>query len=64
MRVLKTIESYFILWRTTGNEIWRERGWSAFKAIEYQLRTPSGYATLKNVFQESKNARLGDSMPR
>lgn len=59
----ETIESYFILWRTTGNEIWRERGWSAFKAIEAQLRTRSGYTVLKNVFQKQGSVRYGDSMP-
>ncbi|KAH8116460.1 seven-hairpin glycosidase [Phellopilus nigrolimitatus] len=57
----ETIESFFILWRTTGEEAWRERGWAAFEAIERLLRTPSGYASLRNVF--TKDVSLTDSMP-
>lgn len=50
------------MWRTTKDPIWRERGWAAFKAIEKQLKTPSGYATIRNVF--STKSVLQDSMPR
>ncbi|EJD07326.1 seven-hairpin glycosidase [Fomitiporia mediterranea MF3/22] len=57
----ETIESFFVLWRTTGEEVWRQRGWAAFKAIEKNLRTPSGYATVRNVF--NPKIQLQDSMP-
>ncbi|KAL5531444.1 hypothetical protein ACEPAG_4321 [Sanghuangporus baumii] len=57
----ETIESFFIMWRTTGDEIWRERGWAAFSAIERRLRTPSGYATIRSVFNDK--SLLQDSMP-
>lgn len=49
----QTIESFFIMWRTTGNVVWRERGWAAFLALERECRTPSGYAALRNAFFSS-----------
>ncbi|THH11860.1 hypothetical protein EW145_g372 [Phellinidium pouzarii] len=56
-----TIESLFIMWRTTGEKVWRERGWAAFEAIEEQTRTQSGYATIRDV--SMKPVVLTDSMP-
>ncbi|KLO19007.1 seven-hairpin glycosidase [Schizopora paradoxa] len=57
----ETIESLFILWRTTGDEVWRELGWRIYLSIEKECRTPSGYAQMNDV----RNASLGlqDSMP-
>ncbi|TBU30488.1 seven-hairpin glycosidase [Dichomitus squalens] len=45
----ETIESIYIMWRTTGDPVWRERGWAIFQAIERESKTPSGYASLRNV---------------
>ena len=47
--LLQTIESIYIMWRTTGDPVWRERGWEIFQAIEKQSKTPSGYASSNNV---------------
>ncbi|EIW58472.1 seven-hairpin glycosidase [Trametes versicolor FP-101664 SS1] len=47
----ETIESIYIMWRTTGNPVWRERGWAIFEAIERETKTASGYASLKKVTQ-------------
>ncbi|CDO68411.1 Glycoside Hydrolase Family 47 protein [Trametes cinnabarina] len=47
----ETIESIYIMWKTTGNPVWRERGWAIFEAIEREAKTPSGYASLKTVTQ-------------
>ncbi|KAI0675938.1 seven-hairpin glycosidase [Trametes maxima] len=47
----ETIESIYIMWRTTGNPVWRERGWDIFQAIERETKTPSGYASLRQVGQ-------------
>lgn len=58
----QTIESFFVMWRTTGDEVWRERGWAAFNAIEKHLRVPSGYATTKDVFVAEPP--LDNCMPR
>ncbi|KAI8985697.1 seven-hairpin glycosidase [Trametes punicea] len=47
----ETIESIYLMWRTTGNPVWRERGWEIFLAIEREAKTPTGYASLKKVTQ-------------
>ncbi|KAH9849925.1 seven-hairpin glycosidase [Lenzites betulinus] len=49
----ETIESIYIMWRTTGNPEWRERGWAIFQAIEREAKTPTGYASLKKILQTS-----------
>ncbi|KII87475.1 glycoside hydrolase family 47 protein [Plicaturopsis crispa FD-325 SS-3] len=45
----ETLESFYIMWRTTGDKRWRERGWKVFEAIERETKTPSGYASINNV---------------
>ncbi|KAI0642322.1 seven-hairpin glycosidase [Trametes meyenii] len=57
----ETVESFYIMWRTTGDEAWRERGWAVFQAIEKEAKTASGYASVLSV--ENSPARLKDEMP-
>ncbi|OJT12443.1 Endoplasmic reticulum mannosyl-oligosaccharide 1,2-alpha-mannosidase [Trametes pubescens] len=57
----ETVESFYIMWRTTGDEVWRERGWAVFRAIEKEAKTKSGYASVASV--EKSPARLKDEMP-
>jgi mannosyl-oligosaccharide alpha-1,2-mannosidase len=45
----ETIESIFLLWRTTGDPVWRERGWEIYQGIEKYTKTKHGYASLQNV---------------
>ncbi|KAF8268722.1 glycoside hydrolase [Lactarius quietus] len=46
----ETLESFYLLWRTTGDEVWRERGWEVFEALERETRLEGGgYACLKNA---------------
>jgi mannosyl-oligosaccharide alpha-1,2-mannosidase len=45
----ETVESFYLLWRTTGEERWRERGWAVFESIEKYTRTKYGYASLLQV---------------
>ncbi|KAH9018226.1 seven-hairpin glycosidase [Lactarius deliciosus] len=48
----ETVESFYLLWRTTGDVIWRERGWEVFEALEREARVEGGgYASVKNVHQ-------------
>jgi mannosyl-oligosaccharide alpha-1,2-mannosidase len=59
----ETVESFFILWRTTGDVAWRERGWSIFEALVNETRVEdSGFASIRDVY------RIGgpkmDEMPR
>jgi mannosyl-oligosaccharide alpha-1,2-mannosidase len=57
----ETVESLFIAYRLTGDEIYREYGWRVFQAIEKHAKVPSGgYATVLNV--DENPARLEDKM--
>ncbi|XP_067639758.1 mannosyl-oligosaccharide alpha-1,2-mannosidase IA [Eurosta solidaginis] len=49
----ETIESYFVLWRLTHDQKYRDWGWEAVQALETHCRTPHGYCGIKNVYQES-----------
>jgi len=57
----EAVESFYIMWRTTGDEKWRERGWAVFTSIMRSTRTAVGFASLESV-DESK-PRLKDEMP-
>ncbi|KAH9951163.1 glycoside hydrolase [Amylocystis lapponica] len=57
----ETLESIYLLWRTTGNPVWRERGWAIFEALEREAKTKSGYTTISNV--ERTPAPQKDEMP-
>lgn len=45
----ETIESFFILWRITKNEKYREWGWEMFQSFEKHTRVESGYVSLSDV---------------
>ncbi|KAG8887664.1 hypothetical protein FRB98_009226 [Tulasnella sp. 332] len=45
----ETVESFFILYRVTGEEKWRERGYHIFQAIEDKAKTEYGYASIVGV---------------
>ncbi|KAH8103865.1 glycoside hydrolase [Cristinia sonorae] len=57
----ETVESFYLLYRTTGDIKWRERGWTIFKAIQHETRTPSGYASIYTVEQSPSPKK--DEMP-
>ena len=59
---VQTLESMFVMWRTTGDIKWREHGWAIWEAIEEKTRTSSGYASVQGV-DRSDPYKL-DSMPR
>lgn len=42
-------ESYFVLWRLTGDPRYREYAWSLTKAIYKHARTVNGYAQVRDV---------------
>ena len=56
----ETIESFYIMWKVTGDARWRQRGWLIYQAIERETRTEAGYAILQSVVV--KNSRK-DEMP-
>ncbi|MDI1485081.1 MAG: hypothetical protein OHK93_000215 [Ramalina farinacea] len=45
----EAIESVFILYRVTGDEYWREKGWQMFTAIEKHTRAKHGASAIKDV---------------
>jgi len=56
----ETVESIFIMWRTTGDVKWRERGYAIFQAINKFTRTEFGFASVHGV---DGNPRQLDEMP-
>ncbi|KAJ7708869.1 glycoside hydrolase [Mycena rosella] len=57
----EAVESFYILYRTTGDKIWRERGWAVFEAIEKHARMERGYASIATV--DSTPVSHLDEMP-
>ena len=45
----ETVESYFYLWRQTGDQRYRDWAWDAALAIEKHCRCGAGYCGLKDV---------------
>lgn len=59
---VQVVESLFLLWKTTGDSRWREKGWQICSAFDGHARTPIAYSTTHRVDQVP--ARFTDSMPR
>ncbi|KAI0046504.1 glycoside hydrolase family 47 protein [Auriscalpium vulgare] len=45
----EAVESFYVLWRVTGDVRWRERGWAVFEAMEKTARVAGGYASVMDV---------------
>jgi mannosyl-oligosaccharide alpha-1,2-mannosidase len=45
----EAIESVFVMYRLTGDEGWREKGWKMFDAIDRATRTRTAHAAVKDV---------------
>jgi mannosyl-oligosaccharide alpha-1,2-mannosidase len=59
----ETVESFFLLWRTTGDVVWRERGWAVFEALLNETFVEdSGFASIVDVYHVGGPKR--DDMPR
>ncbi|KAH9967535.1 glycoside hydrolase [Russula dissimulans] len=59
----ETVESFYLLWRTTGDVVWRERGWKVCEALlkETHVETGGGFAALYDA--RHANGRKLDMMP-
>lgn len=58
----ETLESFYLLWRTTGDAEWRERGWAVFEALQREARVEGGgYATVEHAYRVGGQKR--DEMP-
>lgn len=58
----EAIESVFIMYRTTGDPIWREKGWQMFTAIRNATRAQYGHAALADVMDSRADAPKIDKM--
>jgi len=47
----ETFESYFIMWRLTHDQKYRDWGWEAIQALEKHCKSSGGYSGIKNVYQ-------------
>jgi mannosyl-oligosaccharide alpha-1,2-mannosidase len=56
------VESFYILYQTTGEEVWRERGWTIFESIQKETRTKYGYSSINHV--DISPSEMKDEMPR
>ena len=45
----EAIESVFIMYRLSGDEIWREKGWKMFNAIQNYTRVEFGHSAISDV---------------
>ncbi len=52
----------FLMYRATGNDVWRERAWQIFLAIEKGTKTNEGYASVRYV--DRPVPEKFDQMPR
>ncbi|KAI0279663.1 glycoside hydrolase [Russula brevipes] len=59
----ETVESFYLLWRNTGDVVWRERGWAVFEAISNVTRIEdNGFASISNGYYP--RTVMPDQMPR
>lgn len=55
----EAIESVFIMYRLTGDDYWREKGWKMFEAITRHTRTEYGHSAIYDVTTETPRLRDG-----
>jgi len=59
----QAIESVYLMWKTTGNSIWRERGWDMFQSVQKYSTVPGGgMASIADV--RTTTHGVLDDMPR
>jgi mannosyl-oligosaccharide alpha-1,2-mannosidase len=58
----EAIESVFIMYRATGDPIWREKGWQMFTSIRDATRTKYGHAAIQDVMDGGKEVKKVDKM--
>ncbi|KAJ2080179.1 hypothetical protein H4R24_003267 [Coemansia sp. RSA 988] len=58
----ETLESLMVMYRVTGDKIYKEWGWQIFRAIEKWTKTPSAYSAYRDVTSTKGSKELTDSM--
>ena len=56
----EVIESYFILWRITGKQQYKEWGWQAALALFKYCKTPAGFSGIENVDVPAQEIKYDD----
>ncbi|KAK7059746.1 alpha-1,2-mannosidase [Favolaschia claudopus] len=59
----EVVETFYIMWRTTGDVKWRERGWAVFQALEKNTKTKYGYTSVRYVDDRNYKPYQKDDMP-
>ncbi|KAJ7636885.1 glycoside hydrolase family 47 protein [Roridomyces roridus] len=57
----EAVETFYLMWRTTGDEKWRERGWAVFKALQTYSRVKYGYTSIR--YLDERTPFKFDDMP-
>ena len=47
----ETIESYFLMWRLTKDQKYRDWGWEMVQALDKSCKVEGGYSGVRNVYQ-------------
>ncbi|KIY72384.1 glycoside hydrolase family 47 protein [Cylindrobasidium torrendii FP15055 ss-10] len=60
----EALETWYIMWKFGGGDIWKERAWATFMALEKHAKTKYGFASLKSVdVRSSADVRHRDELP-
>ncbi|KAF8920863.1 glycoside hydrolase [Mucidula mucida] len=54
----EALETFYIMWKLGEGDVWRERGWTVFEAIEKYARTKWAYASIVNVDVADEDAEI------
>ena len=58
----EAIESVFIMYRVTGDDYWREKGWKMFQAVEKHTKTTYGASAITDVTATAEDVSVMDEM--
>eukprot|EP00092_Neocalanus_flemingeri_P032575 GFUD01035431.1.p1 GENE.GFUD01035431.1~~GFUD01035431.1.p1 ORF type:complete len:656 (+),score=150.26 GFUD01035431.1:141-2108(+) len=51
----ETVESYFLMWRLTKDQKYRDWGWEMVQALDNTCKVDGGYSGVRNVYQVGGN---------
>ncbi|KAJ6470284.1 glycoside hydrolase family 47 protein [Mycena vitilis] len=59
----EAVETFYIMWRTTGDIKWRERGWAVFQSLQKNSRVRYGYTSVRYLDEPNHKPFQFDDMP-
>jgi len=54
----ETVESFYLLYRATGDSVWRDRCYSVYQAMEKHSRSKTGYASVLGIEYDIEKAQF------